>query len=90
MDFNLRKLNQQIDNGILPSVLDFSLQNQNKSVDMDKLKYNAFYRTYEFVEKRFPPGHQDFPGFDKIIEDIAQSLPTPLEEMIIRQEANKE
>jgi hypothetical protein len=86
---DLQKLNEALSNGILPDELNFTKQNNQDEVDMNKLKYNAFYRSYEFYESKFPPGYECIPGFNKIIELIAEKAEenqvTPLEEILERQ-----
>ena len=86
---SVRKLNDQLEKGILPNELNFSVEQQNNSIDFEKLKYNAFYRSYEFYESKFPKGYENIPGFNKIIENIAlqaeEENKTPLKEIIERQ-----
>ena len=86
---SVRKLNEQLEKGILPIELNFSVEQQNNSIDFEKLKYNAFYRSYEFYESKFPKGYENIPGFNKIIENIAlqaeEENKTPLKEIIERQ-----
>ena len=83
---NLRELNKQLSRGILPDVLNFTPQAKSE-LDISKIKYNAFYRSYEFAESKFPPGYESIPGFDKVIQTVAEDLEqiTPLEEMLTRQ-----
>ncbi len=82
----IKEINDSFDKGILPKCLDFSIVNTDE-IDIDMLKYNAFYRSYEFAESKFPPGFDSIPGFDKIIESCIPTL-TPLEELdIIQKEA---
>ena len=86
---SVRKLNEQLEKGILPIELNFSVEQQNNIIDFEKLKYNAFYRSYEFYENKFPKGYENIPGFNKIIENIAlqaeEENKTPLQEIIERQ-----
>jgi hypothetical protein len=87
---DLRELNKLLSKGILPEELDFTIK-PRPEIDINKIKYNAFYRTYEFAESKFPPGYENIPGFDKIIESVRQGLEniTPLEEMEFRQKQSK-
>lgn len=66
MDNLIKQLNQ----GILPNELNYNNIQNSDGIDVQKIQYNAFYRTYEFYEKKFPPGHEGIPGFNKIIEHI--------------------
>jgi len=70
--------------GILPDNFKFNNLPSN-NLDIDQIKYNAFYKTYEYYEKKFPKGHENIPGFDKIIEKIAENSKSPLEEILERQ-----
>ncbi len=84
----IKEINGSFNKGILPKCLDFSIVNTDE-IDIDMLKYNAFYRSYEYAESKFPPGYENMPGFDKVIESCIPKL-TPLEEMNLRQdEAHK-
>lgn len=82
---SINKLNEQLNQGILPEELNFSNQKQSFEIDINKIKYNAFYRTYEFYESKFPDGYQSIPGFDKIISSISANAEemniNPLDEL---------
>ena len=80
---DIRKINKSISKGVLPDCLNFSLE-PSDGFDWGKIKYNAFYRSYEYVENKFPPGYESIPGFDKVIEMCIPEA-TPLEEMTARQ-----
>ena len=49
-------------------------------LDLNKIKYNAFSRSYEFAQSKFPKGLENIPGFDKVIESCICDH-TPLEEL---------
>lgn len=85
MDIN--QLNKELRKGKLPVELDYNVE---PTVDMERLLYNAFYRTYEFHESKFPPGYDSIPGFDKIIQTMADTAKTPLEELEARQATKEE
>jgi len=91
-DANLREINKQLSNGILPDCLNFTLQ--PKPFDIAELKYNAFYRSYEFVESKFPKGYESIPGFDKVIQSIADKFEenniTPLSEILEKSSLRKD
>ena len=86
---DLQELNNLLSRGILPDELDFTSK-PRPELDINKIKYNAFYRSYEYAETKFPPGYESIPGFDKVIESVRQELEkiTPLEEIEIRQKQN--
>lgn len=85
---DIRKMNELLSQGLCPDELNFSLQ--PKELDVSKLKYNAFYRSYEFVENKFPKGYESIPGMNIIIQNIADNLATttPLEEMLQKSKIN--
>lgn len=87
---DLRELNKLLSKGILPDELDFTVK-PRPELDINKIKYNAFYRSYEYAESKFPPGYENIPGFENIIESVRQELEniTPLEEMEFRQKQAK-
>ena len=75
-----------LNRGILPDSLNF---NQKQEFDIYKVAYNLRYKTTEYWESKFPDGYQNIPGFDKIIEKIAEESLTPLEEITLKQQENK-
>jgi hypothetical protein len=75
----LKEINKLLSQGILPDCLNFQLH-QNDQIDWEKVRYNSFYKSFEFAESKFPPGHENIPGFDKVIESCIPTQ-TPLEEM---------
>ena len=86
---DIRKFNELLLKGICPDELNFSKEPQ--PIDISKIQYNAFYRSYEFVENKFPSGYETIPGFDKVINMIAENLEstTPLEEILEKSSINK-
>ncbi len=66
---DISKLISQLERGELPTELNYSDKPDN-TVDLNKLLYNSFYRSYEFYESKFPKGYDNIPGFDKVIESM--------------------
>jgi hypothetical protein len=83
---SLRKINEQFESGLLPDDFNFFGQPKN-DIDISKIKYNAFYKDYEFHLNRLPKALHKMPGIEKIVEhNMNQSLNTsPLDEIIQRQ-----
>ena len=79
MNQQIREMNNLLRQDILPDAFNFNIRNAD-TIDISKLKYNAFYRSYEFAESKFPSGYDSIPGFDKVIESC-KCTKTPLEEM---------
>ena len=64
--------------------------NKEKSIiqlDESCVMYNNLYKSFEFYDKKFPEGHENIPGFEKIIEQIVDNSQdnSPLQEIISRQ-----
>jgi hypothetical protein len=81
---SIQDINQMLLNGILPDSLNFKLQyDLGGVVDINKLKYNAFYRSYEFAESKFPKGIQGCDYMRGVVESCIPTL-SPLEEYNLR------
>ena len=70
----------QLNSGLIPNQLNFSKTNFQEEIDWDMVKYNTFYKSFEYTASKFPAGFQSIPGFDKVIE---MNIPkcSPLEEI---------
>lgn len=77
------QLLQQLNAGILPDELNYTNEKKFEGVDVAKLQYNAFYRSYNFYLNKFPQGFDNLPGFDKVIEHMQEKNTdnTPLKEI---------
>jgi hypothetical protein len=53
-------------------------------VDWNQLQYNETYKTFDYWKNKFPPGFEYLPGFDTIIENMANNAKSPYEEMMSR------
>ena len=60
---------------------DFSIKPQVSKVDWSKLQYNNLYKSFDYFDSRFSGDYSHIPGFDQIIEKMAQNASTPLKEM---------
>jgi hypothetical protein len=87
-----KKLNNIIDqlvNDQCPDELNFGVDKPVTNIDIEKVKYNSFFRSFEFYENKFPSGYENIPGFDKIIVQLSVSANeneiTPLKELEERQ-----
>jgi hypothetical protein len=80
-----KQLVKLINDGILPDELNFGLE-KSTEFDINDLKYNWFYKDYSFYESKFPVGYESIPGFDNIIQSMADNqTKMPLEEIEERQ-----
>jgi hypothetical protein len=78
----LRQLDDDVANGILPAELDFMFMAMNppSTLDMSKLQYQSFYRTFEYAASQFPEGFNATEFLHPIIE-ASISNESPLEQM---------
>lgn len=80
----LKNINSKFEKGELPTEFNYLNMEDMLKIDIEKLKYNAFYRSYEFYEKRFEKELKYIPNFDKVIEKIVEEKEeldmTPLKE----------
>lgn len=76
-------INLLLSQGILPDELNFTGEKPFEGVNVARLQYNAFYRSYDYYMSRFPAGLENLPGFDKVIESIQEQNAdnTPLKEI---------
>ena len=43
------------------------------SIDVNKIKYNNYYQSYEFFESKFPEVNDNIIGFSDVIDSMATS-----------------
>ena len=82
------KINKTFLAGCIPPEFNYGVH-PVEEIDWDKVRYNSFYRSYEFAESKFPKGYDSIRGFDKVIEACIPKV-SPLEEMEIKQTPLKE
>lgn len=80
MERKLKDILNDLDNGILAPELDYTEKTKGEQIDINKLKYNAFYRDYNYFNQKFP-GLRNFPGYDDYIKFLSEKAKTPLEEL---------
>jgi hypothetical protein len=73
------EINEMINNNIIPSVLDFTIN--DRSLDWSKVSYNEHYKSFNYFATKLPNGWQSIPGFDKIIQEMADNALSPLDEI---------
>jgi hypothetical protein len=85
---NPKQLVKLLNDGILPDELNFGLE-KSTEFDINDLKFNWFYKDYSFYESKFPVGYESIPGFDNIIQSMADNqTKLPLEEIEERQNSD--
>jgi len=81
---SIKEILKNLDNGILPDALNYSINANNDKIDISKLQYNAFYRSYDFYASKYPKGMvENLPGFDKVLDYIVELKKdtTPIKEL---------
>lgn len=81
---NINDINNQFNNGIIPDEFNYNKTSED-SIDMSKVKYNAFYKTREYFLNKLPKGFETLPGWENIIDKMIDESKTPLEEILERQ-----
>ena len=81
---NVNEIVAMLNRGILPDELNFKIQ-QNEELDWSKVKYNSFYKSYEYHKTKFPKGLESLSVFDDLVNYSIENAKTPLEEMTKRQ-----
>jgi len=73
---------RKLEKGELPEELDFRPK-QAEEIDWDKVKYNTFYKSDEYILQRFPNSmaFQNLPSSEKLIDTIKSQITSPLEEI---------
>lgn len=84
MDKIIEKINQQLNDGIIPDELNFTdekaINDLSYKFNWDMVKYNTYYKDKNYILSKFPKGFDSLPGFDKIIDKLIENI-DPLEEM---------
>ena len=79
---SIDRLNRMILGGKCPRELDFNEDNNRHiTIDYEKVKYNAFYKTYDYSASKFSAGCESLPNFDKVVTACIPKF-TPLEEYL--------
>ena len=71
------KLNKLLMQGILPDDLNFS--KQPDELDIGKIKYNSFYKTYDYHLSTIPKALHKVPGIDQLVQEKMNHALSPLE-----------
>ena len=75
-----------ISEDLLESVFNYKVKiNEEKEVhklDLSMVRYNDLYKSYDYYNRKFPPGYDNIPGFPDVIQSIVEKNndTTPLQE----------
>ena len=78
---NIKKINNQFESGYIPNELFYTLP--NRDIDINKITYNETYKSFEYHAKKLPY-YNSIPGLDKVIQNMANSTLSPLEELELK------
>ena len=81
---SIKEILKNLDNGILPDCLNYSVCTIDNKIEISKLQYNSFYRSYDFYASKYPKGMvENLPGFDKVLDYIVELKKdtTPIKEL---------
>ena len=87
---SIRKLNENLEKGILPPELFFGAKEQPEEIDWEKVRYNTFYKSNDYFLSKLPKPIHKLPGIEKIVEHMRETALTPLEEIELRQQGKVE
>ena len=85
---DIKEINKQLQQGQLPDCFNF-VKPQPETIDWEKVAYNAFYKSYDFHASKLPTGYEQIPGFDQVIQAMADNslLPSNALEVIKEEKA---
>jgi hypothetical protein len=82
---SLKKINEQLQKGVLPDDFKFFETPNQDNLDWNKVKYNAFYKEYDYHFDKLPKALHNIPGIESIVEMNMNLARSPLEEILERQ-----
>ena len=68
----MNHINKALEIRRIPNELNYTSSKDVFTLDLEKLRYNTFYKTHEYFDKRFHPCLKSLPGYDKIIDSIVE------------------
>jgi hypothetical protein len=74
----------------IPYELSYNLIPRHKyDIDESQLQYQNLYKSFDYYAQKFPYDYSHLKGFDKLIQMMADTALTPLEELeIIKSQSN--
>ena len=78
---NIKQINNQFKEGYIPIELIYTIY--KKDIDIDKITYNDTYKSFDYHAKKLP-FYKSIPGLDQVIQNIADSTLSPLEEIELK------
>ena len=78
---NIKQINNQFKEGYIPIELIYTIY--KKDIDIDKITYNDTYKSFDYHAKKLP-FYKSIPGLDQVIQNIADTTLSPLEELELK------
>jgi hypothetical protein len=78
---NIKKINNEFENGYIPNELFYSVN--KRDIDINKITYNDTYKSFEYHARKIP-FYKSIPGLDQVIQNIADTTLSPLEELELK------
>lgn len=82
---NISEINDLLNNGYVPDSMFWTINKDSMQIDPRKISYTDYYQSYEFYENKFKGDYSSIPGFNKVIENMAElsvtNNNTPLKEI---------
>ena len=78
---NIKQINNQFKEGYIPIELIYTIY--KKDIDIDKITYNDTYKSFDYHAKKLP-FYKSIPGLDQVIQNIADTTLSPLEEIELK------
>lgn len=69
----MQNLNRALSTGQIPNELNYTSSKVNDpTIDLLKLRYNTFYKTPQYFDKRFHPCLKSLPGYETILDNLVE------------------
>ena len=78
---NIKQINNQFKEGYIPIELIYTIY--KKDIDINKITYNDTYKSFDYHAKKLP-FYKSIPGLEQVIQNIADSTLSPLEEIELK------
>ena len=78
---NIKQINNQFKEGYIPIELIYTIY--KKDIDIDKITYNDTYKSFDYHAKKLP-FYKSIPGLEQVIQNIADTTLSPLEELELK------
>ena len=78
---NIKQINNDFKNNIVPYEFTYTVEKFNTKIDFNKLWYNDYYQSKEYIYKKLLPGSYEIPYMDDVITEMSKLILLPSDEM---------